>query len=58
MNKLIEAKIRLSILLLEQPIEEKTDAEINIGYELSKDDDIQAILKKAVEEDKKKEENK
>ncbi len=52
MSELIEAKRNLYLLLLRKSNDEITDAEINIRYELAKDDDIQAILNNAIQREK------
>jgi hypothetical protein len=50
MSKLIEAKQRLYGLLLRLP--DPTDKEIDIMYELSKDEDIQELLTQNKDETK------
>lgn len=45
--KLINAKRELYYLIVSKRVEELSDAEIELGYILAKDRDMQAILEKA-----------
>jgi len=50
MNELKQAKIKLYTLLLKKPVDDLTEQEINIVYELAFDKDIKNHLNKFIQE--------